>query len=124
LLINKQFFSSLRWRIAFAYLMVIGIGFLIINLSIMEILEQHLLESKKTSYQKYSIQLAQLIANGYYEKDPDIYYQIREFGNEIDQIEGESTRILILNKNGIVEQDSYHSSYNGLSYDPAACGNI
>lgn len=108
--INKQFFSSLRWRIAFAYLMVIGIGFLIINLSIMEILEQHLLESKKTSYQKYSIQLAQLIANGYYEKDPDIYYQIREFGNEIDQIEGESTRILILNKNGIVEQDSYQST--------------
>ncbi|NLU35495.1 MAG: cell wall metabolism sensor histidine kinase WalK [Clostridiales bacterium] len=108
--INKQFFSSLRWRIAFAYLMVIGIGFLIINLSIMEILEQHLIESKKVAYQKYSIQLAQIIANGYHDRDPDIFYQIRDFGNEIDQIEGESTRILVLNNRGIVEQDSYQST--------------
>ncbi len=108
--INKHFFSSLRWRIAFAYLLVIGIGFFIINLSIMEILEQHLIEDKKTSYQKYAIQLAQIIANGYHGKDPNLYYQIREFGNEIDQIEAESTRILILNKNGIVEQDSYQST--------------
>ena len=108
--INKHFFSSLRWRIAFAYLMVIGIGFLIVNLSIMEILEQHLIDSKKVAYQKYSIQLAQIIANGYYERDPNIFYQIREFGNEIDQIEGESTRILVLNNRGIVEQDSYQST--------------
>lgn len=108
--INKQFFSSLRWRIAFAYLMVIGIGFFIINLSIMEILEQHLIEDKKLTYQKYAIQLAQIIANGYHERDPNIYYQIREFSNDIDQVEGESTRILILNKNGIVEQDSYQST--------------
>jgi signal transduction histidine kinase len=108
--INKHFFSSLRWRIAFTYLMVIGIGFLIVNLSIMEILEQHLLESKKVAYQKYSIQLAQIIANGYYERDPNIFYQIREFGDEIDQIEGESTRILLLNSRGIVEQDSYQST--------------
>ncbi len=108
--INKQFFSSLRWRIAFAYLLVIGIGFFIINLSIMEILEQHLIDDKKITYQKYSIQLAQIIANGYHERDPNIYYQIREFSNEIDQVEAESTRVLILNKNGIVEQDSYQST--------------
>ncbi|HHY82649.1 MAG TPA: cell wall metabolism sensor histidine kinase WalK [Clostridiales bacterium] len=108
--INKRFFSSLRWRIAFAYLMVIGIGFFIINISIMEILEQHLIDDKKTAYQKYSIQLAQIIANGFYERDPNIFYQIREFGNEIDQIEGESTRILILNDSGIVEMDSYQST--------------
>ncbi|NLB40709.1 MAG: cell wall metabolism sensor histidine kinase WalK [Clostridiales bacterium] len=108
--VNKQFFSSLRWRIAFAYLMVIGIGFFIINLSIMQILEQHLIEDKKITYQKYAIQLAQIIANGYYERDPNIYYQIREFSNDIDQVEGESTRVLILNKNGIVEQDSYQST--------------
>jgi methyl-accepting chemotaxis protein len=108
--INKHFFSSLRWRIAFAYLMVIGIGFFVVNLSVMEILEQHLIEGKKVAYQKYSIQLAQMIANGYYDRDPNIFYQIREFGNEIDQIEGESTRILVLNNRGIVEQDSYQST--------------
>ena len=108
--INKHFFSSLRWRIAFAYLLVIGIGFFIVNLSVIEILEQHLIEGKKVAYQKYSIQLAQIIANGYYDRDPNIFYQIREFGNEIDQIEGESTRILVLNNRGIVEQDSYQST--------------
>ena len=108
--INKQFFSSLRWRIAFAYLMVIGIGFFIINLSIIEILEQHLIEDKKLSYQKYSIQIAQIIGNGYHERDPNVFYTLREFSNEIDQVEGESTRILLLNKNGIVEHDSYQST--------------
>ena len=108
--INKQFFSSLRWRIAFAYLMVIGIGFFIMNVSIMEILEQNLIEDKKITYQKYAIQLAQIIANGYYDRDPNIYYLIREFGNDIDQVEGESTRVLLLNINGIVEQDSYQST--------------
>ncbi len=76
----------------------------------MEILEQHLIEDKKITYQKYSIQLAQIIANGYHDRDPNIYYQIREFSNDIDQVEGESTRVLILNKNGIVEQDSYQST--------------
>lgn len=108
--INKRFFSSLRWKIAFAYLMVIGVGFFIINISIMEILESDLIQGKKIAFQKYSIQLAQIISNGYYEKDPNIYYQIQEFGDEVVQIEGESTRILILNQNGIVEQDSYKST--------------
>jgi len=76
----------------------------------MEILEQHLIDGKKEAYQKYSIQLAQIIANGFYERDPNIFYQIREFGDEIDQIEGESTRILVLNESGIVELDSYQST--------------
>ena len=69
--INKHF-SSLRWRIA-TYLMVIGIGFLIVNLSIMEILEQHLLESKKVAYQKYSIQLAQIIAKWLLRTGPEYF---------------------------------------------------
>jgi signal transduction histidine kinase len=110
LLINKRFFSSLSWKIAFAYLLVIGVGFFIINVSIMEILESDLVQSKKIAFQKYAIQLAQIIANGYYERDPNIFYQIQEFGNEIVQIEGESTRILILNNSGVVEQDSYKST--------------
>jgi signal transduction histidine kinase len=108
--INKHFFSSLRWKIAFAYLLVIGIGFFIINVSIMGILESDLIAEKKFTFQKYSIQLAQLIADDYFARDPNVFYQIQEFGNELVKTEGESTRILILNNNGIVEQDSYRST--------------
>lgn len=108
--INKSFFSSLRWKIAFAYLLVIGIGFFVINVSIMEILERNLVDTKKVDFQKYSIQVAQMITNGYYERDPNIFYEIQEFGDEITRMEGESTRILILNNSGVVEQDSYKST--------------
>ena len=108
--INKRFFSSLRWKIAFAYLLIIGIGFFVVNVSVMEILEGYLIEDKKIDFQKYAIQLAQIVANDYYERDPSVFYQMQEFGYEVVQMEGESTRILILNSNGIVEQDSYKST--------------
>jgi len=108
--INKHFFSSLRWKISLTYLLVIGIGFFMINLVIMQNLEKYLIRDRKIDYQKYSIQLAQLIADDYYNKDPNIFYRIQEFGYEVVQMEGESTRILILNRNGIVEQDSYQST--------------
>ncbi|HBG76900.1 MAG TPA: hypothetical protein DDW86_08075, partial [Clostridiales bacterium] len=71
--INKHFFSSLRWKIALTYLLVIGIGFFMINLSIMQNLQKYLIKDRKIDYQKYSIQLAQLIANDYYNKDPNIF---------------------------------------------------
>lgn len=108
--INKSFFSSLRWKIAFAYLMVIGIGFFVINVSIMEIIESNLIDTKKVTFQKYSIQAAQIITNDYYGKDPYVFYQIQQLGEEITRVEGESTRILILNNNGVVDQDSYKST--------------
>ncbi len=76
----------------------------------MQNLEKYLIRDRKIDYQKYSIQLAQLIADDYYNKDPNIFYRIQEFGYEVVQMEGESTRILILNRNGIVEQDSYQST--------------
>ena len=91
-------------------MLVIGIGFFMINLVIMQNLEKYLIRDRKIDYQKFSIQLAQLIADDYYNKDPNIFYRIQEFGYEVVQMEGESTRILILNRNGIVEQDSYQST--------------
>lgn len=103
-------FSSLRWRIVVAYLIVIGIGFTVIDLSIMHILEKDYINDKSVAFQKYSIQASQTIANSYYDKDPNIFYEIQAMGEEFTRIEGESTRILILNRDGIVDYDSYRST--------------
>ena len=50
-----------------------------------------------------------MIANGYYDQDPNIFIK---FGSlETKSIRSrESTRILVLNNRGIVEQDSYQST--------------
>ncbi|HOB19140.1 MAG TPA: HAMP domain-containing sensor histidine kinase [Candidatus Atribacteria bacterium] len=107
--INKRIFSSLRWKIAVAYLIVTGVGFFVIDASIMQILEKDYIDEKSKSFQLYALQTAQTIANSYYDKDPDIYYEIRGLGEEYSRIEGESTRILVLNRNGVVEYDSFQS---------------
>lgn len=107
--INKRIFSSLRWKIAVAYLIVTGVGFFVIDASIMQILEKDYIDEKSKSFQLYALQTAQTIANSYYEKDPNIYFEIRSLGEEYSRIEGESTRILVLNKNGVVDYDSFKS---------------
>lgn len=110
--ISKKIFSSLRWKIAFTYLIIIGIGFFVINISIMEILEQDMIDNKRTAYQKYAIQTAQLITVGYNPKHPYVGSIIRELGDEFTLKENEPTRILVLDKQGVVIQDSY----NDLGY--------
>ncbi|HZK33878.1 MAG TPA: HAMP domain-containing sensor histidine kinase [Bacillota bacterium] len=110
MLINKRIFSSLRWKIAVAYLIVIGVGFLVIDFSIMHILERDYISDKSVAFQKYSIQTSQTIANSYYDKDPNVFFEIQALGDEYARIEGGSTRILILNKDGVVDYDSYRST--------------
>ncbi|HHW69941.1 MAG TPA: cell wall metabolism sensor histidine kinase WalK [Clostridiales bacterium] len=105
---NRRIFSTLRWKIALAYLVVIGLGFLIINISIMEIFEKDMIKSKKLAMQKYAIEVAQQISNMYSEGDPDIIFEIQEIADDIAQKEGEFTRILILNNKGVVDYDSYN----------------
>ncbi|MFU0800903.1 MAG: ATP-binding protein [Xylanivirga thermophila] len=106
--INRSFFSSLRWKIALAYLVIIGVGFIIINVSVMEIFEKDMLNDRKASFQKYAIEVAQSVSKGYFNAEPDVIYDIQELGEEITRKEGESTRILVLNANGIVDYDSYN----------------
>src|SRR5690606_10117298 len=105
---NRRIFSTLRWKIALAYLVVIGLGFLIINISIMEIFEKDMIKTKKLAMQKYSIEAAQTISSMYSEGDPDIIFEIQELGDDIAQKEGEFTRLLVLNNKGVVDYDSYN----------------
>lgn len=80
----------------------------------MEIFERDMMDNKKLAYQRYAIQVAQTIAGGFYERDPYMVYEIIAFGEEILTMEGESTRILLLNANGVVEFDSYVGTVDTL----------
>ena len=111
---NKtRFFSSLRWKIAFTYLIVIGIGFVVANISIIKVFEMREVNEKRERFRAYAIQTAQTISNKYASDDvnikADVIYDIEELGNEISYQEGrQPTRILVLDRNGVVEFDSYN----------------
>jgi signal transduction histidine kinase len=110
--ISKTFFSSLRWQIVFTYLLIIAVGFTFISISVLEILSAYMLNSKKDAFRLYANWVAQVISYDYASGDPDILagigYDIQELGEEIFNKERESTRILVLNKNGVVDYDSYN----------------
>jgi len=118
---NKMgFFSSLRWKVAFTYLLVIGIGFVAANISIIKVFEIRNVNEKQERFRAYAIQVAQAISDDYASDDvnmkADIIYDIEEMGKEISYQEGrQPTRILVLDKNGTVEFDSYNDlSPNGF----------
>ncbi len=73
-----------------------------------------MIDSKKVAYQKYAIQVAQIITSGFHERDPNVVYEIVDLGEEIVVKEGESTRILLLNANSVVEYDSYVGTVDTL----------
>jgi len=111
--INRKIFSSLRWRISFAYLILIGLGFMVTNLSVLKIYENRQLYEKQERFRAYAVQVAQVIAKDYASLDADIkgnvIFTIEEIGNDIMYREGgQPTRILVLDKNGIVDFDSYN----------------
>ena len=54
-----RFFSSLRWKIAFTYLLVIGIVFVVANISIIRIFEMREINEKQERFRAYAIQTAQ-----------------------------------------------------------------
>jgi signal transduction histidine kinase len=111
--INRKIFSSLRWRISFAYLILIGIGFLVTNISILKAFENRQLYEKQERFRAYALQVAQVIGKDYASPDADIkanvVFTIEEIGDDIMYREGgQPTRILVLDKNGIVDFDSYN----------------
>lgn len=110
---DKRIFSGLYWRIALAYLILIGIGFLVVNLAIIRGFGTKQVEEKQDRFKAYAIQVAQLISKDYANPDPDmkanIVYEIEKLGEDIKYLEGgQPTRILILDQKGIVEFDSYN----------------
>lgn len=108
MVINKTFFSSLRWKIAFTYLIVIGVGFIVINLSIMEIIQKNMIDGKKIAFQKYAVEVAESISEDFFHWAENYYkvYEIDALAKEIAAKEGQPTRILVLDNNGIVEYDT------------------
>jgi hypothetical protein len=60
--INKKTFHSLRWRIAIAYLILIGIGFVVTNLTILKLFENRQIHDKKERFRAYAVQVAQVIS--------------------------------------------------------------
>ncbi len=110
--INKTLFSSFRWQIVLTYLLIIVVGFTITNISVLDILGTYMINGKKETYRLYANWIAQVISYDYASGDPDILagigYDIQDFGEEIFNKERESTRILVLNKNGVVDYDSYN----------------
>ncbi|NLI61737.1 MAG: hypothetical protein GX375_09985, partial [Clostridiales bacterium] len=110
---NRNNFSSLRWRISFAYLILIGIGFVVTNLSILKAFENRQLYEKQERFRAYAVQVAQVIARNYSSPNAEIkanvIFDIEEIGQDIMYQEGgQPTRILVLDENGIVDFDSYN----------------
>ena len=85
--INRKIFSSLRWRISFAYLILIGIGFLVTNISILKAFENRQLYEKQERFRAYALQVAQVIGKDYASPDADIkanvVFTIEEIGDDI-----------------------------------------
>lgn len=109
---NRNFVPSFRWQIVITYLLIIVVGFTITNVSVLNILGRYMINSKKETFRLYANWIAQIISYDYASGDPDILsgigYDIQDFGEEIFNKERESTRILVLNKNGVVDYDSYN----------------
>ncbi|NLX69486.1 MAG: cell wall metabolism sensor histidine kinase WalK [Clostridiales bacterium] len=109
---NRNFVPSFRWQIVITYLLIIVVGFIITNVSVLNILGRYMINSKKETFRLYANWIAQIISYDYASGDPDILsgigYDIQDFGEEIFNKERESTRILVLNKNGVVDYDSYN----------------
>jgi len=109
---NRNFVPSFRWQIVITYLLIIVVGFTITNVSVLNILGRYMINSKKETFRLYANWIAQIISYDYASDDPDILsgigYDIQDFGEEIFNKERESTRILVLNKNGVVDYDSYN----------------
>lgn len=109
---NRPIFSSYRWQVAFTYLVVIVVAFIAINISILEILDGNLLSRRKDVFRLYANWIAQTIVYNYASDDPDVFanvvIDIQNMGEQIYTREQESTRILVLNENGVVDFDSYN----------------
>lgn len=110
---NMRFFSSLRWKISIAYLLIIGIGFVVANISIIKVFEIREVNDKQERFRAYATQVAQAISSDYASPDvnvkTDIIYEIEKLGEEISYQEGrQPARILVLDGNGVVEFDSYN----------------
>jgi len=109
---NRPIFSSYRWQVAFTYLVVIVVAFIAINISILEILDGNLLDRRKDVFRLYANWVAQTIVYNYASDDPEVFanvaFDVQNMGEQIYTREQESTRILVLNENGVVDFDSYN----------------
>jgi signal transduction histidine kinase len=98
--------------VAFTYLVVIVVAFIAINISILEILDGNLLGRRKDAFRLYANWIAQTIVYNYASDDPDVFanvaFDIQNMSEQIYTREQESTRILVLNENGVVDFDSYN----------------
>nr|PZN10032.1 MAG: two-component sensor histidine kinase [Caldicoprobacter oshimai] len=112
MLTNRTFFLSLRWQIVLTYLIIILVGFTFIGISVLDIIGKYMIDSKKNAFRLYANWVAQAVSYDYASGDPDILasivYDLQALGEEIFNKELEATRILILNKNGVVDYDSYN----------------
>lgn len=97
---------------AFTYLVLIVVAFIAINISILEILDGNLLGRRKDVFRLYANWAAQAIVYNYASDDPDVFanvaFDIQNMAEQIYTREQESTRILVLNENGVVDFDSYN----------------
>ena len=109
---NRTFFLGLKWQIVITYLIMILVGFTFIGISVLDILRNYMMDNKKNAFRLYANWVAQAISYDYASGDPDILagivYDLQALGEEIFNKELEATRILILNKNGVVDYDSYN----------------
>jgi signal transduction histidine kinase len=98
--------------VAFTYLVVIVVAFIAINISILEILDGNLLGRRKDVFRLYANWIAQTIVYNFASDDPDVFanvaFDIQNMSEQIYTREQESTRVLVLNENGVVDFDSYN----------------
>lgn len=110
---SRGFWHSIRFKIAFAYLTLIAVGFFALHYFIIHVYEQVELANKRESFRRYAMETAQYISADFNSSDPDIRmnvaYSIQKQGETIKTEEGgQSARILVLDYNGIVQYDSYN----------------
>ncbi len=95
-------FSSMRWKIVLAYLLIIGLGYLLISQSVVRVVEDYFVQQRIKTELSTVEALAAEMAAPLTENDADSLY-----GNAREQGQRLGGRVLILDMQGVVQADGY-----------------
>ena len=90
------------------FLIILPMCFLMIGYSATSIIRNYFLKATASSFQRYSIEVAEAIAPDFSNGDEQVILTIMDMGDQIATKENQSTRILVTDQNGVVIWDSYN----------------
>lgn len=102
---TKRFFASIRWKVMLAFFFIIGLSFLVMASTLINMLGDYLfdvrIQGDRAGLEKWAVQAADELSN---KNAKGIDEVIRKAGSEL------GGRVLLLDKDGKVQYDSFHQA--------------